>query len=245
MSQPDTFPGGPSRDEPSRRARRHGHPRDLRTAPLAPGDWGEPAARLDEMYRWVEEGALRTAEWYLLGRLPKRRAARALRFGATVCGAAAAALPLVELAGTGAPARWGYLALLLAGACVAADRLFGLTTGWMRDMATAQAVQRRIEALRFDWAAEGVREVLGPAEGTGAEAVERCLGILRGFCEDVADLVRGETSEWMAGFGAHTAAAAARTRSPSRTPLPLPRPAPPRPTRLTMPRQRPPEGPRF
>ncbi|WP_328465780.1 SLATT domain-containing protein [Streptomyces sp. NBC_00448] len=249
MSQPDMFPEGASRDEPSRRAL-HRHPDDLRALPLPLGDWAEPAERLQELYRWAEDGALRTADWYLRGRLPKRRAARALRLGATVCGAAAAALPLIELADGGrSPARWGYLALLLAGACVAADRLLGLTNGWMRDVATAQAVQRRIEALRFDWAAESVREVLGPTEGTAAEAAERCLTVLRGFCEDVADLVRVETSDWMVDFGAHSAAAALRTQSPA--PPPAPRPTPPSGLRLphpstrpTMPRQRPPEAPR-
>ena len=79
----------------------------------------------------------------------------------------------------------------------------------MRDVATAQAVQRRLEALRFDWASESVREVLGPTEGTAAEAAERCLAILRRFCDDVADLVRMETADWMLDFGARPAAAPA------------------------------------
>ncbi|WP_435134098.1 SLATT domain-containing protein [Actinacidiphila sp. bgisy144] len=229
MSQPDTFPEGAPRSG------------DLRAQPFPPGDWTEPAARLEALYRWAEESALRTADWYLRGRLPKRRAARALRLGTTVCGAAAAALPLIELASSqGALARWGYLALLLAGACAAADRLLGLTTGWMRDMATAQAVQRRVDAFRFDWAAEGVREVLGPAEGTGAEAVERCLGVLRGFCDDIADLVRVETSDWMSAFGSPCP-----TATPAPPSRPEPRPRSPRPTRITMPHQRPPEPPRF
>ncbi|SEG24725.1 hypothetical protein SAMN05216223_10434 [Actinacidiphila yanglinensis] len=243
------FPEGAPRDEPPRRALHH-RQEDLRALPFPLGDWGEPAERLEELYRWAEDGALRTVDWYLHGRLTKRRAARALRVCATVCGATAAALPLVELAhGTGSVARWSYLALLLAAACVAADRLLGLTTGWMRDVATAQAVQRRVEALRFDWATESVREVLGPTEGTAAEAAERCLTVLRGFCEDVADLVRVETAHWMVDFGAHSAAAALRTQSPAFTPPLRPtQPPPPRlphpGTRPTMPRQRPPEKPR-
>ncbi|MGB8943000.1 MAG: SLATT domain-containing protein, partial [Streptomyces sp.] len=40
------------------------------------GDWGDPARRLDELYRWVERGALNTAEWYLSDRAWKRRGAR-------------------------------------------------------------------------------------------------------------------------------------------------------------------------
>ncbi|CAM5301345.1 SMODS and SLOG-associating 2TM effector domain-containing protein OS=Streptomyces violarus OX=67380 GN=FHS41_004666 PE=4 SV=1 [Streptomyces violarus] len=70
----------------------------------------------------------------------------------------------------------------------------------MRDVATAQAVQRRLQALQFDWAAECVREVLDPRKGTASEAAERCLGVLRRFSEDVSELVRAETAEWVGEF---------------------------------------------
>jgi hypothetical protein len=247
------FPEGDPRGEPSRRALHHRlqrrrRPEDLGARPFPLGDWGEPAERLEELYRWAEEGALRTADWYLRDRLGKRRTARLLRAAAVVSGTVAAALPLVELAhGRGSLARWGYLALLLAGACLAFDRLLGLTAGWMRDVATAQAVQRRLEALRFDWAEENVREVLGPTEGTAAEAAERCLTVLRRFCDDIADLVRTETSDWMVDLGARSAAAALRTQSAVSAPAPRPGPPPaprlpPPSARPSMPRQRPPEG---
>ncbi|MYS19777.1 SLATT domain-containing protein [Streptomyces sp. DvalAA-14] len=242
------FPEEAPREEPQRRALHHQH-EDLKALPFPLGDWGEPAERLEELYRWAESGALRTADWYLDDRIRKRRGARALRIAASVLAAAGAALPLVQLAGAGGPLTvWGYLALLGAGACVCADRVLGLTAGWMRDMATAQAVQRRIEALRFDWASESVREVLGPTEGTAAEAAERCLAILRRFCDDIADLVRMETSDWMVDFGGGTAGGPLRTQSAAWWPARSDPGSPSRPAhsgaRPTMPRQRPPEGPR-
>lgn len=249
MSQPDMFPEEAPREEPQRRALHHQH-EDLRALPFPLGDWGEPAERLEELYRWAEAGAQRTADWYLHDRLWKRRGARGLRAGAAVFTATGAALPLVELTGAAdSVAVWGYLALLLAAVCVGSDRALGLTSGWMRDVATAQGVQRRVEALRFDWASESVREVLGPTEGTAAEAAERCLAILRRFCDDVADLVRMETADWMADFGARAAAAPLRTQStawwPARPDSPTTAPRPTHPgTRPSMPRQRPPEGPR-
>jgi hypothetical protein len=249
VSEPEAAPeGGAAQEEPGRRGfgRWRGAPRpeDLRPRAFPLGDWGRPADRLAEVYRWSEEGALCTVDWYLRDRAAKRRAARALRAGAAVATTVGAALPLARLAGDGPPAAWGYLALLLAGACVAMDRTLGLTAGWMRDMATAQAVQRRIEALRFEWAAESVREMLGPTEGTAAEATERCLAILRRFGEDVAELVRAETSDWMAGFGAGAAAGPLRTQvPPRREQRPVQRLALPG-ARPQMPRQRPPEPPR-
>ncbi|KAB1143273.1 SLATT domain-containing protein [Streptomyces luteolifulvus] len=200
MGQPEMQPEGPPQDGRGEGAAGL-RPGDLtgRTFPL--GDWGEPAERLDELYRWVERGALETVAWYLSERAWKRRAAWALRVGAATGGVAGAALPLLDLTGVaGGVSPWGYLALLLAVACVAGDRFFGVTSGWMRDVTTAQAVQRRLQVLQFDWASECVREVLGPAEGTASEAAERCLGVLRRFSEDVTDLVRTETADWMTEF---------------------------------------------
>ncbi|WP_371653519.1 MULTISPECIES: SLATT domain-containing protein [unclassified Streptomyces] len=241
MSQPEMQPEGPPgppRDE-----------RDLTGRPFPLGDWGEPAERLDELYRWVEAGALRTAEWYLADRLWKRRGARVLRVCTAAGAIAGATLPLLDVTGALSSASgWGYFSLLLGAACLACDRYFGLTSGWMRDVATAQAVQRRLQGLQFDWAAESVREVLGPTEGTASEAAERCLTVLRRFSEDVTELVRSETADWMVEFRSGPAplvmqSLASSSPRPDAAPGPGRFPLPPG-TRPNMPRQRPPEPPR-
>ncbi|MEV5549144.1 SLATT domain-containing protein [Streptomyces sp. NPDC052309] len=204
MGQAEMQPEGPPQDGrggEGDEGAAGGRPGDLAGRPFPLGDWGLPAERLDELYRWVERGALDTVAWYLADRAGKRRGARLLRGGAAVGAVGGAALPLLDMTGAvGGVAPWGYLALLLGVACVAADRYFGVTSGWIRDVATAQAVQRRLLALQFDWASESAREVLGPAEGTAAEAAERCLLVLRRFSEDVTELVRAETADWMVGF---------------------------------------------
>ncbi|KPC94359.1 membrane protein [Streptomyces sp. NRRL F-6602] len=219
------------------------------------GDWDEPAERLEELYQWVEQEAMRVVDWYLADRVRKRRWARVLRGGVVAGSAAGVLLPLLgpaglPLAAVGAGDGWagyaGYLALLVAAGCALADRWLGLTAGWMRDVATALAVHRRLEALRYEWAAENVREVLGPAEGTAGEAAERALAVLRRFSEDVNETVRAETADWMIAFrtsgspltlGA-PAAATPVGRGPARR-LPPPGPGP---GWATMPRQRPPAG---
>ncbi|MGC9497593.1 SLATT domain-containing protein [Streptomyces sp. WG7] len=201
MGQPGMQPEGPPQDGRGGEGAAGPRPGDLTGRAFPLGDWALPAERLDELYRWVERGALDTAAWYLADRVWKRRSAVALRAGAAAGALAGAALPLLDMSGTvGRGAPWGYLALLVAVACVAADRYFGITSGWMRDVATAQAVQRRLQVLQFDWASESVREVLGPADGTASEAAERCLLVLRRFSEDVTELVRTETADWMVDF---------------------------------------------
>ncbi|MFD4277590.1 SLATT domain-containing protein [Streptomyces cyaneofuscatus] len=226
--------------------------RDLTGRPFPLGDWGEPAERLDELYRWVESGALETAEWYLTDRVWKRRGARALRLGTAVGVVAGVALPLLDLTGAlSGAAGWGYLSLLLGAACMGCDRYFGLTSGWIRNLATAQAVQRRLQVLQFDWASECVRETLGPSEGTASEATERCLGVLRRFSEDITELVRSETADWMVEFRAGpapmgTQALVSGTAGGRAEPSGLPGrfSMPSVAARPNMPRQRPPEAPR-
>ncbi|MEU3204020.1 SLATT domain-containing protein [Streptomyces cyaneofuscatus] len=226
--------------------------RDLTGRPFPLGDWGEPAERLDELYRWVESGALETAEWYLTDRVWKRRGARALRLGTAVGVVAGVALPLLDLTGAlSGAAGWGYLSLLLGAACMGCDRYFGLTSGWIRNLATAQAVQRRLQVLQFDWASECVRETLGPSEGTASEATERCLGVLRRFSEDVTELVRSETADWMVEFRAGpapmgTQALVSGSSGGRAEPGGLPGrfSMPSVAARPNMPRQRPPEAPR-
>ncbi|MFG2629244.1 SLATT domain-containing protein [Streptomyces sp. NPDC048473] len=264
MSQPEMQPEGSPRNEPgsagsagpsgsgSGARGRDARGRDLTGTPFPLGDWGEPAERLDELYRWVEADALHTADWYLRDRVWKRRGARSLRIGTAAGAVAGAALPLLDLTGAlGGAAGWGYLSLLLGAACMACDRYFGLTSGWIRNLATAQAVQRRLQVLQFDWASECVREVLGPTEGTASEAAERCLGVLRRFSEDITELVRTETADWMVEFRAGPApmgmqalssgsGGGGRTdqgASPGRFPMQTM-------ARPNMPRQRPPESPR-
>ncbi|WP_031067661.1 SLATT domain-containing protein [Streptomyces sp. NRRL WC-3742] len=260
MSQPEMQPeesawgkeiGEEDQSAPATVARRASTPRraDLSARQFPLGDWGEPAERLEELYRWSEERAVEAIDWYRRDRVWKRRWARLLRFGTASFAVGGVTAPLVDLTGAiDHGAGWGYVGLALAAACYGTDRVFGLTSGWMRDVSTAQALQRRLEAFQFDWASECVREVLGPTEGTAGEAAERCLGVLRRFCEDVSDMVRTETSEWMLEFRA------SMTQLPTQAPGTWGgrsetgggaqvRVLPPPGTRPTMPRQRPPEGP--
>ncbi|MDK1473045.1 SLATT domain-containing protein [Streptomyces sp. 549] len=243
MSQPEMRPEGARWDGQG----------DLLGRAFPLGDWGEPAERLDELYQWVEQGALQVIDWYLADRRVKRRAARAARLGVALGVAAGAVLPVLELVGAVADiASWGYLALLGAVLCAAADRWFGLTSGWMRAVSSAQNVQRRLEILQYEWASESVREVLGPTEGTASEAAERCLAVLRRFNEDITDLVRSETADWMVEFRNGPVPLPTRSASPTAF-VPRPDrdsggsvarfPMPPG-ARPNMPRQRPPENPR-
>src|SRR3954465_15630228 len=111
------FPEEAPRGEPERRALPQQH-EDLRALPFPLGDWGEPAERLEELYRWAEAEALRTVEWYLADRVRKRLCARGLRIAAALAATSGAVLAVT---GAGVRDRWAYAALLLAVVCVGLD----------------------------------------------------------------------------------------------------------------------------
>lgn len=116
-------------------------------------------AWLAELYARAEREAVSTIERYATGGRWKRRASRLLRGGVFAGAAAGAILPLAGVDGS-----YGYASLLVAAVCLGCDRYFGVTSGWVRNEATAQAVRRRVEALRYEWAAERVRDPHEPRD---------------------------------------------------------------------------------
>ncbi len=164
----------------------------------APEDWRDPAQALAVLYRHAEGTAIEAIDWYLSDKRYKKLCSRLLRALAIALVAAGGVVPLVSAAQPGGGgAGWGYVLLALAAACVGFDRFFGLSSGWMRDVTAAQAVQQRLERFQFDWTTACAQAA--PAPVAPEEVLER-LDLLRAFSEDVRDLVRGETGEWVAEF---------------------------------------------
>jgi hypothetical protein len=175
--------------------------RDLRAVPFpeqALQQWQDPEVALALLYRHAEGRAIDAVDWYLEDKRSKRTWSRGLRAVAILLVVAGGLQPVLEGArpGGGAPA-WGYVLLALAVACAGFDRFFGLSSGWMRAMTTAQALRRRLELLQYDWAAECARAATRTVDG---KQVLARLALLRAFAEDAAALLQQETSEWVAEF---------------------------------------------
>jgi len=160
--------------------------------------WRDPAVALASLFEYVEARAQEAVDWYLRDKRAKSALSQVLRALAIALAAAGGVVPLVDAAtpgrGTGG---WGYVLLALAAACIGFDRFFGVSSAWMRDMTTAQAIQRRLETFRYDWAAECLE---GAQDQPDAEHVLRALTLVRRFGEEVADLVEQETTDWVIEF---------------------------------------------
>ena len=182
---------------PDRRRRRH----DLRPGPFpAAGleQWQDTESALTQLYRYAEGRAIEATDWYLQDKRGKRIWSRGLRLLAILLVTAGGLQPLLDAAAPG-PSRtaWGYVLLALAAACIGFDRFFGLSSGWMRSMTTAQALERRLEQLQYDWAAECARSA---SRTVDPKQVQNRLALLRVFSDDVAALLQQETASWVLEF---------------------------------------------
>jgi hypothetical protein len=188
----------PSGQRPARRWRRR---RDLRAGPFptaAMDQWQDTEAALTQLYRYAERRAIDAADWYLADKRGKRIWSRGLRLVAILLVIAGGLQPLLDAAAPG-PSRtaWGYVLLALAAACIGLDRFFGISSGWMRSMTCAQALERRLEQLQYDWAAECAR---GASRTIDPKQVQTRLALLRAFADEVAELMQQETAEWVLEF---------------------------------------------
>lgn len=175
--------------------------RDLATTALpaaTPDDWRDPQAAVQVLYDRAEAEAIEAIDWYLSRKRPKKRASRLLRAAAIVLGSAGAIEPVVAAPWLGSgQAEWGYLLLGGAAACVAFDRFFGISSGWMRCMQSAQRLHALVEDFQYDWAATYVMKTDSPTD------VADRLTLLRTFTESVTQVVSGETGEWTREFSSN------------------------------------------
>jgi SMODS and SLOG-associating 2TM effector domain 2 len=187
----------PAEPRPDRRRRRQ----DLRAGPFptaAMDQWHDTEAALTQLYRYAEGRAIEAADWYLADKRGKRSWSRGLRLVAILLVIAGGLQPLLDAAAPGSGrTAWGYVLLALAAACIAFDRFFGLSSGWMRSMTTAQALERRLGQLQYDWALECARSA---ARTVDPKQAQTRLTLLRAFADDMAALMQQETAEWVLEF---------------------------------------------
>jgi hypothetical protein len=175
------------------------HP-DLRVAPLPSVDsapWADPGAVLELLYGRAEEYALSVCDWYLDDRRRKSLASRLLRAFAIVLATLGALVPLLHATIGWPDPSWGYVVLVLAGSAIGFDKLFGLSSAWMRDMQAAHKVSLLLTDLQHDWSAFRA--------GIGGRDHESALARLREFNRSVALVASSETDAWAREFDAAVA----------------------------------------
>jgi hypothetical protein len=158
----------------------------------------------------VEQEAQRQIDWYHGKRKVKARVSTALRFAAIVLLVLGGLVPILK--GSLSPdlikrlpfdfGQSGYLLLAIAGGCVAMDRFFGYSSGWIRYMTTALALEKSLEEFRLEWA----RQL---AKLRGAAPSDAQVDQLIVTCETFSLAIRGqveqETKAWVTEFESNLA----------------------------------------
>lgn len=169
---------------------------DLRNVPFPESDWSNPQDALKDLYGWANSTANEAEAWYMRDKRWRAWAAQILRILTVSFGATGAIIPLVGAAQHREMANWGYVLLALGATCIGIDRIFGLSTGWMRCIITANAIRRRQSIFRVAWSAECAKAFFPDATRIDSRAIAELMDLVRDFIVDLSDLVSLETLEW-------------------------------------------------
>lgn len=195
----------------------------LETAiPMAIPDWTTESAgaAIKVFYENAIKGAEARIGWYNARGGKVGWASRRIRATAILFGTLGGLMPLLATTDTGrelALQNWGYVAIALAAALVAADSAFGFSTSWIRYRTTQIEMERLLTGFRFDWAIE-----LGKLNGKAPtpEQVENLLRVQRNFAEAIEAAGEAETNIWVQEFRSSLAELAKAYRSASAARVP-------------------------
>ena len=160
--------------------------------------------------RYVEDAAQRQIDWYHRKRQTKATISTALRFSAIVFFVAGGLVPIVKATLPTAAlqklpfdfAESGYLLIALAGGCVALDRFFGYSSGWIRCITTALAIEKSLEEFRMEWA-RSIAKLRGDAPN--AAELDQLIATCGNFSLAIRAQVEQETKAWVAEFQSNLA----------------------------------------
>lgn len=208
---------------PSRSTRRRWFRGDI--DPVAPpglslSQWAEPYEALGQLCGWAERYATTAMNWYLRDKQVKRWASRLLRAMAVLFAVGGGIVPLVG--GVGGSSNAGYVLIALAAGCVAFDHFFGLSSGWMRDISTAQALQDRLATFHLGWVRWQASGVDLQSQDQISEHlrpnIQDALELINGLVVDVGRLTEAETTQWITNFNSSIAMLGKQIGTPSAQP---------------------------
>jgi hypothetical protein len=161
-------------------------------------DLADRTTAVDKVRDWGEEQAENALDWYRKDKRTRQRTSRTLRTASILFAIVGGTVPIASAVWYREINSLGYVLLAAAAGCAAFDHFFGVSAGWMRDMTTIQALQRRLDQFRLEWTSS---LLFRPAEASVHEdELASRVGLIRDLVEDVASLVEAETTEWLLEF---------------------------------------------
>lgn len=164
---------------------------------------------LGKLRSYVENEAAKAIEWYFNSKSSKALWSRWLRFLAIALSTAAGILPIAISLLKGmypvpAQLETGLLVSLLLGVAaglVGLDHFFGFSSGWVRYVVTATAIQGALEEFRMDWQLLNAHLSSPPTNDQLVVMIQRA----KAFRTTIANMVLDETKAWAAEFQSNLA----------------------------------------
>jgi hypothetical protein len=165
-------------------------------------DWSNRHVALEQLYQLILQNGRESIDWYLAHKSAKRLGAMVLRLGAIGLATLAAITPvLVALL----PAAWGLrelgplasIMVALSAGCLALDKFFGFSSGWMRYITTELELRARLNGFQLTWMQERLK--LSEQALTFERTLE-LLQFMKAFVSDFDQVVNAETKLWVEEF---------------------------------------------
>jgi SMODS and SLOG-associating 2TM effector domain 2 len=160
---------------------------------------------LSLLHRYVEDQAQQQIQWYWDKKRAKAHMSMFLRFVAIILFALGGLVPIVKA--TLPPAitakfpfdfgQSGYLLIGVAAGCMGLDRFFGYSTGWIRYVTTAMAIEKSLEEFRLEWA-RNMAKMHGAQPGP--DQLEVLIQTCAAFSLAIKSQVEQETKAWVVEF---------------------------------------------
>ena len=160
---------------------------------------------LSVLHQYVEDQAQKHIQWYWDKKRAKAHASMFLRFVAIILFVLGGLVPIVKATLPNAVAarvpfdfgQSGYLLIGVAAGCMGLDRFFGYSTGWIRYVTTAMAIEKSLEEFRLEWTRNMAR-MRGAAPTP--EELERLIQTCAAFSLAIKSQVEQETKAWVVEF---------------------------------------------
>ncbi len=160
-----------------------------------------PDPELQALYDAVVAKAQEAIDWYVARKNRHKRWALLLRGSSVVLAAVASVVPIAfsMFPETWNSTRWIPLASVIAAigaGCIALDRFFGFSGGWMRYVNALLDLQAQLDSLQFAWA----RRTLETRRDPERDNLQTRLDLLQLTLGAVNHSLKSETIEWMNRF---------------------------------------------
>jgi hypothetical protein len=176
-------------------------------SPLSNLSWKDADVEnsLRELHAYVESEAARQILWYYDKKKWKSRMSAALRVVAILLFVLGGLVPIIKAtlpaaALTHLPVDFGQAGYLLIGVgagCLGLDRFFGYSTGWIRYITTALALEKSREEYRLQWTRQMAKT---RGNQPSVDEVEQLIQTCATFSLAIKSQVEQETKAWVAEF---------------------------------------------